>query len=81
VFVSLDASPAEVKAFRAEQWSMPWTHAFAGFDRDSELRARYGFSDLPQTVLVDGTGTIIELGQALRGSRLRPTFERVLAEQ
>src|SRR5690606_27738757 len=32
VFVSLDASPAEVKAFRAEQWSMPWTHAFAGFD-------------------------------------------------
>lgn len=79
VFVSLDQRPEDVRAFRAEHWSMPWTHAFVGRDGEKEVMERYGFSGVPTGVLVDGAGTIIEVGAALRRERLLPTLERALA--
>lgn len=79
VFVSLDERPDDVQVFREKHWSMPWTHAFVGRDREQEVMERYGFSGVPTAVLVDGTGTIVELGDALRRERLLPTLERALA--
>ncbi|PCC68374.1 Thiol-disulfide isomerase or thioredoxin [Nannocystis exedens] len=79
VFVSFDQSPAEVEKFRAQHWSMPWTHAFVGRDGDDEVMARYGFSGVPTGVLVDGAGTIVALGGDLRGEALLPTLQRALA--
>ncbi|WAS96834.1 TlpA family protein disulfide reductase [Nannocystis punicea] len=79
VFVSLDQSPGAVQSFRAEHWSMPWTHAFVGRDGEADVMARFGFSGVPTGVLVDGDGTIVELGAALRGKDLLPALERALA--
>lgn len=78
VFVSLDQSPGDVHAFREKHWSMPWTHAFVGRDREKEVMGRYGFSGVPTTILVDGNGVIVEVGNALRRERLLPTLERAL---
>ena len=80
VFVSLDGDPGTVDAFRKQHWSMPWTHAFVGHSGEAEAMARYGFSGVPTTVLIDESGTILEL-EKLRGDELQPTLERVLAER
>ncbi|MEZ4383794.1 MAG: TlpA disulfide reductase family protein [Nannocystaceae bacterium] len=80
VFVSLDRSPADVQAFRADNWSMPWTHAFVGLDGYVETQARFGFTGVPTGVLVDGSGAIVELDGALRGEELLPTLRRALGE-
>ena len=79
VFVSVDESPDIVQKFRDEHWAMPWTHAFSGGDRQTEVKARFGFSGVPTAILVDGAGTIVEVGNALRGERLLQTLERALA--
>ncbi len=79
VFISLDRTPADVEAFRKEHWSMPGTHAFVGIPGESDARERFGFAGIPTTVLVDETGTILEVDGPLRGDALLPTLERVLA--
>lgn len=81
VFVSLDAAPGEVEAFRKEHWSMPWAHGFVGQTGEKDAMQRYGFSGVPTAVLVDETGTILEVNGPLRGVELQPTLERVLAER
>lgn len=81
VFVSLDGAPSDVQDFREQHWSMPWTHGFVGKEGEAETMARFGFSGVPTAVLVDETGTILEVGGALRGEQLQPTLERVLAER
>ena len=58
---------------------MPWTHAFIDPDRQAEVKARFGFSGVPTAILVDGAGTIVEVGNALRRERLLQTLERALA--
>nr|WP_263429448.1 TlpA disulfide reductase family protein [Nannocystis pusilla] len=81
VSVSLDESPDDAQAFREAHWSMPWTHAFVGRAGEKEAMERYGFAGVPTAVLVDGAGTIVEVGRALRGERLLPTLERALAPE
>ncbi len=81
VFVSLDANPDDVVAFRDEHWSMPWTHAHVEQDQHVSLMEALGFSKLPTSVLVDEEGTILALGDALHGERLLPTLQGVLAER
>jgi thiol-disulfide isomerase/thioredoxin len=81
VLVSVDDTEAEVETFRRESWSMPWTHAFVGHTGMRELWALWGVRSIPTTVLVDETGTILEMGESLRGDRILPTLERVLAER
>gem|GEM_PF-3826410 len=74
VFVSLDQNPDDVETFRRKYWSMPWTHAFVGQQREKETMERYGFGAVPAAVLIDGSGTIVALDEALRGDRLLPTL-------
>lgn len=81
VFVSLDREPAHVEAFRRKHWSMPWTHAFVGSAGEKDVMKRFGFSGVPTAILVDETGTILEVGEGLRREALLPTLQRVLAER
>lgn len=80
VFVSLDHDAGEVAAFRKEHWSMPWTHAFVGDAGMKDVMQRFGFSGVPTAILVDGKGTILEVGETLRGDLLLPTLQRLLPE-
>ena len=80
VFVSFDSTEKDVVEFRRKHWSMPWTHAFVGQGiRDNDVMKRFGFSGVPTTILVDGNGTILEYGDAVRREKLKTTLERVLA--
>ena len=81
VSVSLDTDPSKVDEFRKQHWSMPWTHAFVGESGEAQAQERYGFSAVPRIVLVDESGTILEVDESLRGEKLLPTLERVLAER
>ena len=79
VFVSLDQEPGEVEAFRAQQWSMPWTHAIVRPEDAGTAWERFGFMGIPMGVLVDEAGTIVALGTDLRDHALLPTLQRTLA--
>lgn len=82
VFVSFDAAREDVARFRREYWSMPWTHAFVGNDgSQKEVMKRFGFSGVPTAILVDAAGTILEVGEGLRGDELQATLERAVAER
>lgn len=60
---------------------MPWTHAFVGHAGMRTLWALYGVRSIPTSVLVDETGTILAMGESLRGDQLLPTLRRALAER
>ncbi|MCY1070346.1 TlpA disulfide reductase family protein [Nannocystis sp. RBIL2] len=76
VFVSLDQKPGDVEAFRAQQWSMPWTHAIVGPEDAGGVWERFGFMGIPMGVLVDGAGTIVALSNDLRDHELLPTLQQ-----
>jgi hypothetical protein len=70
--------PASVEALHDGRVEI---HAFVGRSGEPEAMQRYGFSGVPTAVLVDETGTILEVGNPLRHDALVPTLERVLAER
>lgn len=81
VFVSFDGAPADIAEFRKQYWSMPWIHAFVGSTDDKALMKRLGISAVPTAILIDEQGTIVEIGETLRGDELAPALERALAER
>ncbi|MCY1008257.1 TlpA disulfide reductase family protein [Nannocystis pusilla] len=76
VFVSLDAKPGDVEAFRAQQWTMPWTHAIVRPDDLADVWGRFGFMGIPMGVLVDEAGTVVALSSDLRDDELVPTLRQ-----
>ncbi|MFY0540810.1 TlpA family protein disulfide reductase [Nannocystis pusilla] len=76
VFVSLDAKSGDVEAFRAQQWSMPWTHAIVRPEDTGGVWERFGFMGIPMGVLVDEAGTIVALSNDLRDHELLPTLQQ-----
>ncbi|MCR9166604.1 MAG: TlpA family protein disulfide reductase, partial [bacterium] len=78
VFVSFDHDRDAARAFRAEHWSMPWTHGFVPRDQHDEVQRALSFSAFPTSVLVDETGTIVATGRELRGDALLPTLRAAL---
>lgn len=77
--ISLDEKPADVKAFRQEQWPMPWKHHFAGFFGQGRETIEQTFEvvGIPHPILVDANGQIIATNEALRGEKLFQALERV----
>jgi peroxiredoxin len=67
VGISLDSDEQKLKSF-IEQRKMPWQQYFDGKAWGNKLAVKYGVQSIPQTFLLDGTGTII--GRDLRGEDL-----------
>lgn len=76
VSISMDDEVALVEDFR-KRWPMPWTHVFAGEDRE-QLYATFETGTLPFAVLIDEHGKILEASATLEPSDLRPLLERHL---
>ncbi len=77
VFVSLDSDPAAVAKFRSERWPMPWTNGIVDAAKAKETLRRFGFTELPASALVDAEGTVIAVGEALRGDGLDHALQRL----
>ncbi|MFO0635757.1 MAG: TlpA disulfide reductase family protein [Nannocystaceae bacterium] len=80
VSISLDDSPQTVAAARRGRLAMPWTHAFVGLDHADALERDLGFVGVPTLILVDRSGTILALDDALHGEALLPTLQAALRE-
>ncbi|HEY9167237.1 MAG TPA: thioredoxin-like domain-containing protein [Candidatus Kryptonia bacterium] len=77
--ISLDASPADVIAFRKDKWPMPWLHAFVG-DWENTICKDFDVVAIPRPVLVDSKGKIVAMNNELRGAELDKTLERILGK-
>jgi peroxiredoxin len=75
--ISLDQDEARLKSF-IEQRKMPWQQYFDGKGWGNKLALKYGIISIPQTYLLDGTGTII--GRDLRGEELEAAVAAAVAK-
>jgi peroxiredoxin len=75
--ISLDSDEARLKSF-IEQRKMPWQQYFDGKGWGNKLALKYGIVSIPQTYLLDGTGTII--GRDLRGEELEAAVSAAVAK-
>jgi thiol-disulfide isomerase/thioredoxin len=65
---------ADIQQFRANRYPMPWRHTLVSSDDARSVRTQFEITGFPRPILVDETGTIIAVDDALRGDKL---FEQV----
>jgi len=75
--VSFDASPNHVKHFRSTKWKMPWANAYVESEKQTEVGRTFDVQ-FPKPILISPSGTIVVLGDALRGKNLGKTLEKYL---
>ena len=78
--ISFDAAPDDVEEYRAKKWAMPWLHTFAEGNFQSELAQTFEVTGIPKPILVDPNGTIVAVGEELRGKKLSQTLARLLGD-
>lgn len=81
--VSLDrkGDDAKLKDFMKE-FGMTWEQIFDGGYWKAEIAQLYGVNSIPHAVLVDGTtGTILAMGDELRGNGLQAEVEKALSKK
>lgn len=78
VSVSFDKTPADVAAFRAKTWPMPWLHVYAAGGFSSAFAETFEVHAIPKPVLVGPDGVILATDIDLRGERLQQTLEKYL---
>lgn len=78
ISISIDNDPATVRAFRRDEWRMPWKHAVAIAAEHDSLSARFGVTGVPTPILVDAEGRILAR-EGLLGRALERTPARYLA--
>jgi len=81
--VSLDrkGDDAKLKDFMQE-FGMTWAQIFDGGYWKAEIAQLYGVNSIPHAVLVDGTtGTILAMGDDLRGNGLQAAVEKALSKK
>lgn len=78
--ISFDAAPEDITKFRGAKWKMPWLHAFATGNFNSDLARAFEVSGIPKPVLVDPDGMIVATEGELRGKNLDATLERYLGD-
>ena len=76
--LSFDEIPQDIVPFRAEQWSMPWRHAFVEGGFQNPLAKDFDVSGIPKPILVDPEGKIVALGEQLMGDDLEGTLAEIL---
>lgn len=67
-----------VQRFRAV-WKMPWTHVVLDDKNQDKTLRLFENAGFPEPILVDREGTILAVGEAVRGEELEPAIARALA--
>ena len=75
--ISLDNNEGKLKSF-IEKAKIPWQQYFDSKGGENKLALKYGIISIPQTYLLDGTGTII--GRDLRGEELEAAVAAAVAK-
>lgn len=78
--ISFDGAPEDVAKFRKKKWDMPWLHAFAEGNFQSDLAKVFEVTGIPKPILVDPDGMIIATEGDLRGPKLSHTLARYLGD-
>ena len=68
--VAMMDARTNIERFRANRYPMPWRHTLVSPDDDRSVRAQFEITGIPRPILVDETGTIIAVDDALRGEKL-----------
>jgi thiol-disulfide isomerase/thioredoxin len=77
--VALGDTRHNVSEFRRVRWSMPWLHAFHGWN-DAAIAAFEVWS-IPKAILVDRSGRIVGVDSDVQGEGLQQTLARLLGER
>ena len=81
--VSLDqANKFDTLVSFLPQNQMPWAQIYDGKYWNAEIAKLYGVDSIPRALLVDGdTGTILAMGNSLRGEGLTQQLDKALAKK
>ncbi|MBK9249251.1 MAG: redoxin domain-containing protein [Ignavibacteria bacterium] len=74
--VSFDRQAADVTKFRGGKFKMPWMHSFSEGVWESEAAKVFEVSGIPKPILIDPTGKIVALEEALRSDNLEKTLTK-----
>lgn len=73
-----------VKEFRANEWEMPWNHAFVpkGSDLQKRLRGRFDIRGLPAAILVAPDGRILQVSRGVgSGEKMAQAIQEAMAQE
>ncbi len=71
--ISFDQKADVIPPFRVK-WPMPWHHAYAENAFQSDLAKTFGVISIPKPILVGADGTVLAVGNDLRGHNLEHTL-------
>jgi thiol-disulfide isomerase/thioredoxin len=76
--VSDDDSASTVLRYRNHEGTMRWDNALGSSQSNESIMLSFGVSGIPFPVLVSAQGTILALGDDLKGENLQPTLEKFI---
>jgi len=83
--ISLDyadrTTPEQYKEWIAEKGMNKWRHIYDQKDWDGPLVGAYMVRGIPNPVLIGRDGSLVAMGEALRGDNLEKTIQQALAEK
>jgi thiol-disulfide isomerase/thioredoxin len=80
ISLSFDEEAGKIGTFRSDKWKMPWRHSFIEGGFTSQAARQFEVIGIPKPILVDSKGTVLAVGNELRGKQLEETLARVLGE-
>jgi len=80
ISVSEDDSPSTVLKYRKHEWAMPWQNALASNQTNGSISMSFGVKGIPFPVQVSSKGTILALGDDLKGQNLELTLQKFIGK-
>jgi len=74
--LSRDVKAEDIIKFRGGKWKMPWKHSFIGDVSGAKLSDKFEVIGIPQPFLISAEGTILAMGEELRGENLDKTLTK-----
>lgn len=78
--INVDDSADNVRAFRAADWKMPWSHVVLEGDAAAPVKQLFEANALPTQILIGPDGTIVGVDPTLRGAGIEAALTRLLGE-
>jgi len=76
--ISIDNNVESAIKFRSKKWKMPWINVYASGGFGNQLLKKLGINGIPQAILINKEGIIIDEGKYLRGEKLNEFLKYAL---